>query len=84
MKGKRDTTEDKIRILREADTGKNLLEVCREHNLSQTSFHRWKRQLGASRTSARRVVSNDLRTVCREDTLSRTTRRFGTRRRYRG
>jgi putative transposase len=46
MKGKRYTTEDKIRILREADTGKSILEVCREHNLSQTSFHRWKRQLG--------------------------------------
>ena len=46
MKGKRYTTEDKIRILREADTGKSILEVCREHNLSQTSFHRWKQQLG--------------------------------------
>jgi len=30
MKGKRYTTEDKIRILREADAGKSILEVCRE------------------------------------------------------
>jgi putative transposase len=46
MKGKRYTTEDKIRILREADGGKSILEVCREHNISEVSFHRWKRQFG--------------------------------------
>jgi putative transposase len=46
MKGKRYTTEEKIRILREADKGKAITEVCREHNLSQVTFHRWKRQFG--------------------------------------
>jgi len=46
MKNKRHTTEDKIRILREADGGKSIKEVCREHNISQVSFHRWKRQFG--------------------------------------
>ena len=46
MKGKRYTTEDKIRVLREADRGKSILEVCREHNISEVSFHRWKRQFG--------------------------------------
>ena len=46
MKGKRYTSEDKIRILREADGGKAILEVCREHNISEVSFHRWKRQFG--------------------------------------
>lgn len=46
MKGKRCTTEDKIRILRDADRGKSILEVCREHNISEVSFHRWKRQSG--------------------------------------
>ena len=46
MKGKRYTTEDKIRILREGDRGKSILEVCREHNISEVSFHRWKRQFG--------------------------------------
>jgi transposase-like protein len=40
MKGKRYATEDKIRILREADTGKSILDVCREHNISEVSFHR--------------------------------------------
>ena len=42
MKGKRDTTEDKIRILRDADQGKNILEVCRQHHISEMSFHRLK------------------------------------------
>jgi len=46
MKGKRYTTEEKIRILREADSGKTILDVCREHNLSEVSFHRWKKQFG--------------------------------------
>ena len=46
MKGKRYTTEDKIRVLRDADRGKSILEVRREHNISEVSFHRWKRQFG--------------------------------------
>lgn len=46
MKGKRYTTEEKIRILREADGGKGIGEVCRERNISEVSFHRWKRQFG--------------------------------------
>jgi putative transposase len=33
-------------ILREADGGKSILDVCREHNISEVSFHRWKRPFG--------------------------------------
>jgi putative transposase len=47
MKGKRYTTEDKIRLLREADRGvKSVADICREANISEVSFHRWKRQFG--------------------------------------
>ena len=47
MKGKRYTTEDKIRILREADRGeRSVQDLCREENISEVSFHRWKRQFG--------------------------------------
>ena len=47
MKGKRYTTEDKIRILRAADSGeKTVPDLCREENISEVSFHRWKRQFG--------------------------------------
>jgi len=46
MKCKRYTTKDNIRILRQGDAGKSILDVCREHNISEVSFHRWKRQFG--------------------------------------
>ena len=47
MKGKRYTTEDKIRILRAADSGeKTVQELCREENISEVSFQRWKKQFG--------------------------------------
>ena len=47
MKGKRYTTEDKIRILREADRGgKTIQNVCQEQNISEVTFHRWKKQFG--------------------------------------
>ncbi len=47
MKGKRYTTEEKIRILREAERGdKTILEVCRERQISEVTFHRWKKEFG--------------------------------------
>jgi putative transposase len=46
MKGKRHTTEEKIRILREADTGRSIVDICREKNISDVTFHRWKREFG--------------------------------------
>jgi putative transposase len=46
MKNKRYTTEEKIRILREADSGRAITEICRERNISEVTFHRWKKQFG--------------------------------------
>ncbi len=46
MKGKRYTIEEKIRILRQADGGRKITDVCREHNVSEVTFHRWKKQFG--------------------------------------
>ena len=46
MKGKRSATEQKIRILREADGGKSSVEVSKEHNIAEVTFDRWKRQFG--------------------------------------
>jgi putative transposase len=47
MKGKWYTTEDKIRILREADRGeKSIQDICRQENVSEVTFHRWKKQFG--------------------------------------
>ena len=44
MKQKRHTTEEIIRILREADQNKDLEAVCRKHNVSAASFYRWKKK----------------------------------------
>tara|TARA_B100000945_G_scaffold258809_1_gene216606 strand:- start:490 stop:759 length:270 start_codon:yes stop_codon:yes gene_type:complete len=47
MKGKRYATETKIRILREAQSrDKTIQEVCRERQISEQTYHRWKRELG--------------------------------------
>lgn len=46
MKGKTYTIEDKIHILRAADAGKSIAEVCRENNIAEQTFYRWKRQFG--------------------------------------
>ena len=42
MKGKKYNTEEKIRILRQADGGRSILEG----GLSEVTFHRWKNQFG--------------------------------------
>ena len=47
MKGKRYTTEAKIRILREAQSSdQTIQDVCRERQISEQTYHRWKRELG--------------------------------------
>ena len=46
MKNKRYTTEEKIRILRDADQRGSVTETCQEFNISDVTFHRWKRQFG--------------------------------------
>ena len=46
MKGKRSSTEEKVRILREVDSGKSVVDVCREKNISDVTYHRWRKQFG--------------------------------------
>jgi transposase-like protein len=54
--------EEIIRIIRQADGGQTVREVCREHNVHEVTFHRWKRKYGHcfSRTPSRgvRLVDN--------------------------
>ena len=40
MKGKRRSTEEKVRILRKADGVQTVLQVCDEHNISEQTFYR--------------------------------------------
>ena len=46
MKGKTHSTEEIIRILRQADGGETAQSICREHNISEQTFYRWKKKYG--------------------------------------
>jgi len=46
MKGKTHSTEEIIRILRQADGGKTAQSVCREHNISEQTYYRLKKKYG--------------------------------------
>jgi transposase len=54
MRGKRPTTEEKIRMLREVAGGRSIREVCQERNLSEATFQRWRKRLGLMEMSALR------------------------------
>ena len=47
MKDKTHKTEEMIRILRQADGGETAQAICREHNISEQTFYRWKKKYGA-------------------------------------
>jgi putative transposase len=46
MKGKLRTVEEKVRILRQADGERTILEICDEHNVSEQTFYRRKKGFG--------------------------------------
>ena len=46
MKGRKYTTEEKIRMLRQVDNGKTIPEACRENNISEQTFYRWVKKDG--------------------------------------
>ena len=75
MKGKHYTTEEKIRILRAVDGGRSIAEVCREQNISDVTFHRWKKRFGQLEVNeARRLKelereNNELKKMLAESLL---------------
>ena len=43
--GKRGHSEEEIlRVLREAESGETVVEVCRKHGISQQTFYLWKKK----------------------------------------
>lgn len=44
MKKSKFSEEQIIAILREADSGKPVAEICREHKLSSYTFYKWRRK----------------------------------------
>lgn len=46
MKGKRFSEEQIIKVLKEAEAGVAVAELCRRHGVSEQSFYRWKAKYG--------------------------------------
>ncbi len=44
MAKKGHSEEEILRVLREAESGTAVVEVCRKHGISQQSFYLWKRK----------------------------------------
>ena len=40
------SVEQIICILRQADGGQTVAEICREHNIAEGTFYRWEKQYG--------------------------------------
>ena len=56
MKQSRHSTEQIIRILREADAGATNEEICRKYNISSQSFYRWRKKYGGMQLSDARKL----------------------------
>ncbi len=64
MKRARFTEEQIIGILKEAETAGNIRAVCREHNLTEQTFYRWRNKYGGMDVSeARKLRSLSARTA---------------------
>jgi putative transposase len=72
---KRFSEEQIIRILKEAETLGNTREVCRQHNICEQTFYRWRNKFGGMEVSdAKRLKSlerenSELKKVVAELTL---------------
>lgn len=51
MRGKRFTEEQIIKILKQGEAGTPTKELCRQHNISQASFYKWKAKFGGMEIS---------------------------------
>jgi putative transposase len=56
MRKSRFTEEQIIGILKEADAGAQISELCRRHGITETTFYRWRKKYGGlDGTEARRL-----------------------------
>jgi putative transposase len=58
MKKKRFTEAQIIAVLKEAEASETARDVCRQHNISEQTFYRWKQKYGGMEISeAKRLKS---------------------------
>lgn len=51
MRGRRYTEEQIIRILKAAEAGQKVKDLCREHEISEQTYYRWKAKYGGLEVS---------------------------------
>lgn len=51
MKKSRFSESQIIRILKEADGGRKVADICREHGVSQATYYQWKAKFGGMEVS---------------------------------
>ena len=56
MKRARFAEEQIIGILKAAEAARNIREVCREHNITEQTFYRWRRKYGGMDVSEARKL----------------------------
>ena len=53
---KRFSEEAIVRILKEAEGGDEIREVCRRHNITEQTFYRWRRKYGGMEVAEARKL----------------------------
>ena len=77
MKKKRFSEEQIIRILKEGEALGNVREVCRQHNVSEQTYYRWRQKFGgmevsdAKRLKALEKENSELKKLVAELTLDK-------------
>ena len=75
MKQKQHSTAEIIRILRQVESGRTVEDLCRDHNISKATFHRWRKKYGdmdladARRLKELEKENTELKTMLAESLL---------------